>query len=54
MIRKNLSMVTNLLHQILNTRPGDEKWNALADLDKNGTVNIIDITMVARDYGKVI
>lgn len=37
-----------------NTRSGDEKWNAAADLDKNGTVNILDVAMVARDYGKAV
>lgn len=31
---------------------GDSSWNQLADLDKNGVVNIIDITFVAKDYGK--
>lgn len=33
-------------------KPGDEKWNEIADLDKNGIINIIDISMVARDFGK--
>jgi hypothetical protein len=26
-------------------------WNAIADLDKSGSVNIIDVAMVAKDYG---
>jgi len=37
-----------------NTRSGDEKWNAITDLDRNGLVNILDISMVARDYGKTV
>jgi hypothetical protein len=36
------------------SRRGDPKWNAMADLDKNGWINIIDMTMVAKDYGKSV
>jgi hypothetical protein len=32
--------------------PGDPYWNASADLDGNGIVNIIDLTRIAIDYGK--
>jgi hypothetical protein len=34
------------------TKPGDNKWNPLADLDKSNFIDIIDISMVAKDYGK--
>lgn len=37
-----------------NTRPSDEKWNALADLDKNEWINILDISAVAKDFGKTV
>jgi RNA:NAD 2'-phosphotransferase (TPT1/KptA family) len=33
-------------------KPQHENWNATADLDKNGWINIIDIATVARDFGK--
>jgi hypothetical protein len=36
------------------SRAGDQKYNELADLDQNGEVNIIDISMVAKDYGKTV
>jgi len=35
-------------------KPGDPNWNPLADIDKNGVVNIVDVSMVERDYGKTI
>ena len=43
-----------LVARAYNSRPGDDKWNELADLDKNGQINIIDISMVARDYNKTV
>jgi predicted deacylase len=36
------------------TRPGDARWNATADLDKNEWVNIIDLSKVAIDNGKTV
>jgi hypothetical protein len=33
---------------------GDPKWNAIADLDKNSIIDILDITKVAVDYGKTV
>lgn len=36
------------------SKPRDPNWNAIADLDKNGWINIIDITIVAKDYGKIV
>jgi PKD repeat protein len=34
------------------SKPGEPRWNELADLDKSGKVDIRDITKVAREYGK--
>jgi hypothetical protein len=34
------------------SKPGDRYWNATADLDGNGIVNIVDLARVAMDYGK--
>jgi hypothetical protein len=36
------------------SKPGDPKWNAIADLDKNSIIDILDITKVAVDYGKTV
>jgi hypothetical protein len=30
----------------------DEKWNANADIDCDGVVNITDIASVAKEYGR--
>jgi parallel beta-helix repeat protein len=37
----------------LGSKPGDPRWNVMADVDGNGEVNIIDVVMIAIDYGKV-
>jgi hypothetical protein len=37
-------------NDIVSSRSIDE----LADLDQNGTVNILDVTMVAKDFGKTV
>jgi len=29
------------------SEPRDLNWNAIADLDKNGLINIVDVTLVA-------
>jgi len=34
------------------SEPGDLNWNSVADIDKSGWVDIIDLTLVALDYGK--
>jgi beta-lactamase class A len=34
------------------TVPGQPRWNETADLNKDGRVNINDVAIVARDYGK--
>jgi hypothetical protein len=31
--------------------PRDSSWNSHVDFDKNGLVNILDISAAARDYG---
>jgi len=36
------------------TKEGDEYYNVLADFDENNEVNILDISMVAMDYGKTV
>ena len=36
------------------SKDGDPGWNPIADIDRNRSVNIIDVTIVARDYGKTI
>jgi hypothetical protein len=33
------------------SEPGDNNWNAVADIDGNAQVNILDLSMVGRDYG---
>jgi hypothetical protein len=46
----DISIVAKAFH----TRPGDPRWNSIADLDKNGVIDILDISKVARDYGKTV
>jgi len=36
------------------TEEGDENYSAMADLDNNRKVNVIDLSTVAMDYGKTI
>jgi hypothetical protein len=31
---------------------GDSNWNKAADLDSTGWVNILDVTIVAKNYGR--
>lgn len=38
----------------IKTKPEDPKGNSMADLDKNWQVDIVDITMVAIDFGKTV
>ncbi len=37
-----------------NSHPNDRNWNVLADLDRNSVVSIVDVTLVAKDYGKTV
>jgi hypothetical protein len=32
----------------LRDRPGDRNWNLIADLNKDGIINIVDISLAAR------
>ncbi len=36
------------------SKRGDPSWNPTADLDKSNAVNIIDVTVAAKDYGKFL
>jgi hypothetical protein len=36
------------------TKVGDPGWDVAADLDRNGVVNILDVSLVAKDYGKTV
>lgn len=36
------------------TKLGDQNWNNSADLDNNGWIDIIDLVIVAREFGKTI
>jgi hypothetical protein len=35
------------------SEPGDKRWKSAADLDNNGIVNIVDITLAALKFNKV-
>jgi hypothetical protein len=35
-----------------NSKPGDHKWNDIADVNGDRWVNILDVCIVARNYGK--
>jgi hypothetical protein len=37
---------------VFGSNPDDPNWNAVADLNKDGTVNILDIFAVAWDFEK--
>lgn len=34
------------------SQPGNPHWNAYADLDKNGIIDILDMLYIAKDFGK--
>ena len=36
------------------SKRGDPSWSPIADLDKSNGVNIIDVTVAAKDYGKFL
>jgi len=36
------------------TKPGDPRWQMEADINGDGTINIIDIAAVAKDFGKSV
>jgi len=33
------------------TRPGDARWNQVADVNRNGVINMVDIGMTAKAFG---
>jgi len=34
------------------SRPEDSRWNPIADVNKDDVINIIDVALIARNYGK--
>jgi len=36
------------------TKPGDDNWNSIADVEMDETINIKDLYAVAKDYGKTV
>jgi len=44
----------NLQKEAFGTYHGDPNWNMIADLNKDDVVNILDISLVAKDYGKAV
>lgn len=34
------------------SKPGDSRWNPIADSDGNNSIDIVDITFVARNFGR--
>jgi hypothetical protein len=34
------------------SKPGDDRWNPIADMDINETINILDVAFVAKNMGK--
>jgi Dockerin type I domain/Divergent InlB B-repeat domain len=36
------------------SKPGDSNWNPIADLNHDGIVDMYDLIMVARDFGKTL
>ena len=36
------------------TKPGDDNWNIAADLNNDEWINIVDISIIAKDYGKTV
>ncbi len=41
-----------ILTTVFWSRSGDPNWNIAADLDRNGRIDIVDIAMVAKNYGR--
>jgi hypothetical protein len=41
-----------IVAQAFGSTPNDTSWNAVADVNKDGNVNILDLNVVARRYGK--
>lgn len=44
----------SLQKEAFGSNPKDSNWNILADLNKDNLVNILDISLVAKDYGKTV
>jgi hypothetical protein len=36
------------------SKPGDQNWNTVADVDKSGFIDILDIFKIAWDFGKTV
>jgi hypothetical protein len=34
------------------TRPGEPRWNPVADVNKDGKVDLFDVALVASNFGK--
>jgi parallel beta-helix repeat protein len=41
-----------ILAQAYGSKPGDPKWNPIADIDGNGVVGLTDLVILAKNYGK--
>jgi len=41
----------SIVAKAFGTRPGDARWNPIADMDRNRWINIVDIFIVAKNYG---
>lgn len=39
---------------VFRSKPGNPNWNAVADMDNNGIIDILDISIVAKSYGKIV
>lgn len=44
----------NLQKEAFRSHPGHPNWDPIADLNKDNWVNILDLSMVAKDYGKTV
>lgn len=44
----------DLQKKAFRSNPGYPNWDPLADLNKDKVVNILDISLVAKDYGKTV
>jgi hypothetical protein len=43
----------SIVARAFGTKPGQARWNPVADLDANEWVNIVDVNMVAREFLKM-
>jgi hypothetical protein len=42
----------SILAKAYNTKQGDVKWNANADIDSEGTVGLSDLSIMAKHYNQ--